>query len=493
MAPERPCHALHRPLDAAPLAGPPPTRPAPVPPHEGHGRHRPDGKEGHGGADRQQHAEVADHRHARQPQGEEPDHRGDHGDAERRPEPADRAPEGIAVGLGGLLLVAAVQLDGEIDAEADEDGQPGDGDHRERDAQVADHREPRRDPHRRHGEGEQPPACPQYEEQDHRHHHHGHQPGRGDVAAHAVVDLGEERCGSGDRHREAVEALPGSKLGHRRRRGGLFVDGGVPEQADDHQGVAGIGECAPQRRADLALFVEEQELDEARVGQGVLAGRRQPGGVGRDPRAEGLLQVVARPRDGSLLGGEIGSVGRRFRPRLVGRPSLLAPERLRLQDRGDLELIGCVFEIHDRGDDRVVPAGACQTLLQRIELGAVLGRDEVGDGAFEEQDHHLAAEALLIADVVAIHVRRRVDHRVLARRELEPTQARDQRHGHGHQPERHKAEVPAEPSGGRHSADPAVLGVMHMRVPPRNRTLAPSDSRQQRPSALAGRVSERDG
>ena len=133
------------PLDPpAATVGPVPLA-ASVAPHE-HGRHSDEGSGEHcSSSDGQQHPEVAHHGDVRHSQREEPDGGGDGGDRDRGTQPEERAAEragDIVVRVAReLIFVATVDLDREVDTQADEDREPGDGHHRERDPEVADRAE----------------------------------------------------------------------------------------------------------------------------------------------------------------------------------------------------------------------------------------------------------------------------------------------------------------------------------------------------------------
>ncbi len=97
------------------------------------------GHEDDDGANGEHWAEVANHRHVGEMKHQETDRSGDDGHGERGAKTDERA---VDCRFGGarsvrLLFGAAVNLDGEVDAEADEDRQAGDRHHRQRNADEA--------------------------------------------------------------------------------------------------------------------------------------------------------------------------------------------------------------------------------------------------------------------------------------------------------------------------------------------------------------------
>ena len=92
----------------------------------------------HGDADREQQAEVADHRHLGEAQGQEGEDgvEGDH--QQGRAEGARRLLDRVLLPVDHhLLLDARVHLDRVVDAHAEHHREAGDGDDRQRDAEVA--------------------------------------------------------------------------------------------------------------------------------------------------------------------------------------------------------------------------------------------------------------------------------------------------------------------------------------------------------------------
>jgi hypothetical protein len=122
------------------------------------GGHDDAGDEERDDADRQQHAEVLHHRHLRDLDREERDHRGDGRHQQRRAEVVHRLAERVGIAVDrALLLDAVLHLDRELDAEADEDRQAGDGDERQHGAGEAERTEPPHDADDHAGERQQPP------------------------------------------------------------------------------------------------------------------------------------------------------------------------------------------------------------------------------------------------------------------------------------------------------------------------------------------------
>ena len=147
-----------------------------------------------------------------------------------------------------LLLDARVHLDRVVDPDAEHHRQPGDGDDRERDAQVAGEAEGPHDPDEDHGEREQSPAHVEEHQEDQDHDPHG-DPAEGEHAAlEVVVDvLEQQRRARGD----------GVRVGERELRrllrdvdglGALLVDRLVAPQAHDHLRVLRVGQ---ERRSAL--------------------------------------------------------------------------------------------------------------------------------------------------------------------------------------------------------------------------------------------------
>ena len=238
-----------------------------------------------GDADGEEQAEVADHRHLGEAQGEEGEDGVERDDEESRAEVARRLLDRVVGAIEDhLLLDAGVQLDGVVDPDAEHHGQPGDRHDRQRDAEVAGEPERPHDADEDHGERQQAPSDVEEHEQDQRHDRHGDAAEHEHPAAQVVVDVVEEdrRTGGGDggvRERELVHALL-------RRHGerALVVDRQVAGEAHDDRRVALVVEERPLRAADRPGVVEQQEVDPVGVVERALVGGDRAGAFERARR-----------------------------------------------------------------------------------------------------------------------------------------------------------------------------------------------------------------
>ncbi len=216
----------------------------------------------HRDADRQQHAEVADHRDLRDAQCEEGDDAGERGGEQRGREVGERF--GDRVGLlveHHLFLDTVVHLDREVDADTDQDRQTRDGDERQVDPDDAQDRErpQHADEHRQ--QRQQSPANPEHDGED-----HGHQSERsGAEGEHAaleiVVDLGEVHRRAGDGELEAVEGCSVEHLEHVLGGRGLLVECGIAVEHDAADRRAVDGAAVDVRERPLQRLADPELLD----------------------------------------------------------------------------------------------------------------------------------------------------------------------------------------------------------------------------------------
>jgi hypothetical protein len=274
---------------------------------------------------------------------EEPDDGGHHRQAQRRAHvPHGRVGRRLdGAALGALLLVAVVHLDGEVDAEPEQDREARDRDQGERDARQADGAEGAHDPDGHDHQGEQPPPDPEDQQQQQRHHPDRQGAQRGHAAPQVVVDLGEEHGRPTRQHLGSRHRVAGDDVVDHIGAAGLVVDRGVAREAHDDERVPVVEEVVAHGRADLAVGPEQEEVDEGRVVERLLAGRREPGQLAGDE----LVTLGAQGRLGGgrsllLLGGR-EAVGGGVRPGRRGRG-----RRVALRGRGD-----------QVGGDRQLPGG----------------------------------------------------------------------------------------------------------------------------------------
>jgi hypothetical protein len=195
-----------------------------------------------------------------------------------------------------FLLDPAVQLDREVDADAEQDGQAGDGHDGQRDAEVA--RQPERPDQadRDDAEGQQPPPHRERAEQQPGHDQDADAAEGEEAPAQVVVDVPEQHGGTGGHHRGVVEGAAAHRILDRGRAPALVLDRRVALEPDHHLGVAVLREERPQRLPDRAGVVVQQEVDPRPVGEGALGGRN-----GVDP-----LEGSQRVGEPCLLGRGIG-------------------------------------------------------------------------------------------------------------------------------------------------------------------------------------------
>ena len=155
----------------------------------------------------------------------------------------------------------------------------------------------------------------------------------------------------------------------------LLVDRHVAVQPDNHQRVLRVGEDARELRPDRASFVEDQEVNELRVVQRLLACRGQPPGVCRDSRGVRFRRRVARVLGGILLLRLRCAARCGFRSRGLGGGVLQAGYRARRQLRRDGDLVLRELEDGERAEDGVVEAACLQLLFERGELADVRWRE----------------------------------------------------------------------------------------------------------------------
>ena len=212
-------------------------------------------------------------------------------------------------------------------------------------------------------------------------------------------------------------------------RCGLLVDAHVAGQTHHHQGVLGVGDDVPQLRPHVSLFIEHDEVDEGWVVQAELPYAGQPEGVGL-PLLRELGAHSVRGRLGRLiLGLQRETLGGGF---LAGRAAgLLLPARQSREGQLLLEgeLVGRQLDDSERAYDRGHVLPTLEVGLQAAE-GVDVGRGEkLAHVALEEDEHGVAAELLLVAQVLLVDLGAGGDYRVLAG--LEPDAGDAQRQDRG--------------------------------------------------------------
>ncbi len=193
-----------------------------------------------GDADRQQQAELPDHRHLGEAQRGEGEDGVERDDEQGRTEVAGRLLDRMLGAVDDhLFLDARVHLDRVVDADAEHHGQPGDRHDRERDAEVAGEAERPDDADEDDAQRQQSPSHVEQHEEDHDHDRDGDGAEREHAAAQVVVDVLQQDRRTGRHGRRVVELqLVGFAL--RLRRGRAFlVERLVAEQTRDHLRVRG--------------------------------------------------------------------------------------------------------------------------------------------------------------------------------------------------------------------------------------------------------------
>ncbi len=213
----------------------------------------------------------------------------------------------------------------------------------------------------------------------------------------------------------------------------LGLDVLVAEQADDDLGVPGVGEEGAQGDADVALVVEQEELDPLGVVEGALRPRARPraarGSCWRrrnGPRTRATRAL--RPRG--------LAAARRPRCCSVGLPSGLATRASSNSSAVSGVMTPWVCPLVD------------ERLVEGLELGDALRGEQLGHRVAlvhrDHREHRLAAEEVLVGDAVLVDLIGLVEVAVLARRELELGDAEAEDDGHDHDHDGHDDGVLAE-------------------------------------------------
>ena len=185
----------------------------------------------------------------------------------------------------------------------------------------------------------------------------------------------------------------------------LLVDREVAAEPDDHQRVVPSGKTPSSDGRTAPVGVVDQEVHECRVVERVGPDVGESGRVFVGALAERRGQLVARGRGRWL--------------------AFVAPQRPDGRAWRDDQLVGREAERGERTEHRVVRAVRSRrrwSARARFRLRPARSRRVAG-----EHDHHrVAAELVLVADIVGVDRRARRDHGVLARLELEsPEPARE--------------------------------------------------------------------
>ena len=373
-----------------------------------------------GDPDREQQAEIADHRHLGEMQRREREDRVKGDDEQRGPEIARGLLDRVFGAVDHhLFLDARVHLDRVVDPDAQHHRKSGDGHDGEGDTEVS--RETERPDHAddHHEQRQQAPPHLEQHEQDQDHDQDRDPAERQHPAAQIVVDVLEQDGRTGRHARRVVEMELRRFLLDQLGRLALGLDRGVPgETSDDLRGVV-VEEHRRQRLPHVALVVVEEELHPLRVVEGAFgSGDRDETGE----RLDGVLRARGRGgrprllrglrREQRLGGGALGGVAVRTRDERVGEPQDAQRTHHRL--------------------DRTARLQPVVELLQ--PRGAVAGEELVDGVALVHRDdgeHGLATEEALVDDVVLVDGFVRVEVAVLTGRELQlgdPEPERDRDH-----------------------------------------------------------------
>ena len=244
------------------------------------------------------------------------------------------------------------------------------------------------------------------------------------AAPQVVVQVLEQHRGAGGGGRGVLERL-GLHDGHRPAR--LAAPSSSSEALPTRRVMIwawlSSGKNGPQRLADLAPVVEQQELDPL----GVLEACARPGTASMRSSV-----VTASSRRSAWAAGS----GSRSRAPSSAWPATLwvtSPES------GCVTMFWVNSQGGERADDGEHAVGVAQVLLDLLHVGDVLGREQVGDRlalVHGEQAHHgLAAEQVLVGDAVLVDLLVLVQVRVLAGGEVElgdaePEHQRDRQADH---------------------------------------------------------------
>ena len=312
-----------------------------------------------------------------------------------------------------LFLDPGVHLDRVVDPDAEHDGKTGDGDQRQRDPEEARGAERPDDAHQHDGEREQPPPHVEEEHEDHDH-HCDRDPAEGQHAPlEVVVDALEEDRGTG---RDGVGAREVEVVGdceHAVGRHPLDLDRLVALEPRDDLRVRLVGEEGPERLSHLALVVVEQELDPLGVVEGLL--------VRRDRQ-----QPLRRLTEIGLARLEARGVAGLFRDLLRVR-ECPGGDRVEGIAVGRLHQRGRELQCGQRRDDALDAVDLPQAGLDVAELLDPVAREDRVDllpvGHRDAGEHRLAAEDVLVRDVVLVDLRVGVQVAVLAGREIDPGDA----------------------------------------------------------------------
>src|SRR6266545_4730887 len=164
----------------------------------------------HRDADRQQQPELAEHRHLGEPQGSEGEDGVEGHHQQRRAQVSRRLLDRMRLAVDHhLFLDARVHLDRVVDPYPEHDGQAGDGDDRQRDAEVPGEAEGPDDPDEDHGKRQQAPSHVEEDEQDHDHDGDRDRAERQHAAGQVVVDVLQQdrRACRDDRRVVELQAL----------------------------------------------------------------------------------------------------------------------------------------------------------------------------------------------------------------------------------------------------------------------------------------------
>ena len=265
-------------------------------------------------AHRQRHAELAYHGHLGYKEGDKADYRRQQGDAHRGEHARQRVNNGLAdrLAVEQLLMVAILELDGIVDAQADEDGKHRHGSHGYRHRGIAHYTEGPKGANAYHEKGEQPPAHPEHDHQHQNHHQYRQDEQHHNAASQAGADGVDQLAGGKDGNLYPIQGMGREIIFDYQGNVQVLLIGHVPFRGDRNQDVAFIGDKGLHRRADRPAIVIEHVSDEGGVIQRGLADELQLFNLGLELLQDGRLRLLG----GLFLLGFTQPHGRRRRPGL---------------------------------------------------------------------------------------------------------------------------------------------------------------------------------
>ena len=305
-----------------------------------------------------------------------------------------------------LLLDARVHLDRVVDAHAEHHRQAGDRDDRQRDAEVPGEAEGPRDADEDDEQREQPPPHPEQQHEDHDHDRRPRWP-RGSACRRAGSRSGPSAAPPRRSWWSSVLAN-GSAWAMASTRSAA-----VPSTSSDSLPSSRVIICAwpssgKNGRSDLRISPRlsnsrnstHSGFSKVRSPWTALMRLQRGHRVIEADRLGGRVGLAVACAEQGLPGDALGDVARRAGHHVLG------------------ELQG-----GQRADDAEHALGLAQVLLDLLEVGDVLGREQVGDRLAlvhgEQGDHGLPTEEVLVGDAVLVDLLVLVQVRVLPGGEVE--------------------------------------------------------------------------